>query len=53
VNVYGDASTVVDYGYGIVYVNGDIYAVAITGQSFVNRVVDYFVDQMMKSQFAR
>ncbi len=40
----GNAASIVDYGDGIVEMDGDFDLVGVSGQRFVDRVVDDFVD---------
>ncbi len=51
-HVHRNAAAIVDHGDGIVDVNRDVDFGAIPGQSFVHRVIDYFVDEMMQARFA-
>ena len=37
---------------GVVDVNDDVDFFGVTGESFVDGVVDYFVDEMMQSHLA-
>src|SRR6185437_2451899 len=39
---------IVDDGYAVIVVDLDEDAVAITGQSFIDRVIDDFINQMMQ-----
>ena len=48
-----NAAAVVDYGDGVVDVDRDVYAISIASQSFVNRIVDNFVDEMMQPHLSR
>jgi hypothetical protein len=43
-----DAATVVDHGDRVVDMDGDVDLVAEAGQRFVDRVIDDFVDQVVK-----
>ncbi len=45
-----DPAAVVDNGDGVVGIDGDSDLGAVAGQSFVDRVVDDFFDQMMKAR---
>ncbi len=51
--VDGNAAAVVDYRDRVINVYVHFHRVAVPGQSFVNRIVDYFIDQMMQSYLAR
>ncbi len=48
-HVDGDASAVVDHGYGVVFVYGYLDMGAETGQGLVDGVVDNFVNQVVQS----
>jgi len=48
-HVHGNAAAVVDYSNGVIDVDVDFNRVAISGQGFVDRIVDDFIDQMMQS----
>ncbi len=50
-NVDGDAAAVVDHGNGVVDVNRDRDCVAVSGQRFINRVIDDFIHQVMQARF--
>src|SRR5262245_21358798 len=52
VHVHRDAAAVVFYGDRVVAVQSDVDARAKSCQRFVDRVVDHFVDQVMKSALA-
>src|SRR5438132_13172578 len=47
-----NAAAVVDYRDGIVDVDADLNFVRVAGESFVDRIVNNFVDQVMESEFA-
>jgi hypothetical protein len=53
VDVDGDAAAVVDDGDRVVDVNRHVDAVAIAGERFVDRVVDDFINEVVKSHVAR
>ena len=44
-----NAAPIVDNSYQIVFVNQDLDPVTISAQSFINRVVDNFSDQVMQT----
>src|SRR6185503_13582751 len=48
-NVDRDSAAVVCHGDGIVGVNYDFDLLGVTGERFIDRVVDYLVDQVMQS----
>ena len=50
--VHGNAAAVVDDRDGVVEVNRDFDLVGVTGESFVHRIVDDFIDQMVQSHLA-
>ncbi len=47
-----NAASVVDHGDGIVKVNGDFDLVGVSGERFVNGVVNDFVNEMMQTHFS-
>ena len=49
VHVYGDAATVVDYGYRIVLIDGDAYVGCISGEGFVDGVVYDLIDKVVQT----
>src|SRR5258707_1500292 len=51
--IHGDAASVVHDGNGVIDVNRDVDAIAVASQSLVNRVVDDFVHDMLKSHLSR
>ena len=51
--VDGNAAAVVDDSDGVVDVDGDVDLVGVSGERFVDRVVDDFVDQMVQVPFRR
>jgi hypothetical protein len=48
-DVHRDSTSVIRHGDGIVRVNDHGHRIAVTGQRFVNRVVDDLVDQVMQT----
>src|ERR1700674_893629 len=50
--VDGNAASVVDYGDGVIEVDGHFDLVGVAGEGLVNRVVDDFVHQVMQPKFA-
>ncbi len=52
VHIHRNAAAVVDHRHRIVFVNGDVDFGGITGQRFVDGVIDDFVDQVMQPGFA-
>ena len=52
VHVDGNAAAIVDDGYGIIFVDGDVDFVAEPGQRFVDGIVDDFPDEMMQAEIA-
>jgi len=53
VKVHGDAAAIIDYGDGVIVVNGDADFGCIACQGFVHRIVHYLVDQVMEPHLAR
>ena len=49
VDTYGDSSSVILDGHGIILVDGNLYLCTVTCKSFVNGIVDYLIDKMMKT----
>jgi len=47
-----NAASVVDHGDGIVKVNGDFDLVGVSGERFVNGVVNDFVNEVMQTHFS-
>src|SRR5438270_5507252 len=55
VNVHGidgDAAAVINHGDGIIDVDGDFDFVGVSGEGFVDGVVDYFVYEVVQAQVA-
>ena len=52
VQVNGNPSTVVAYSYRSVFGDRDIYVVAVASQCLVDRVVDYFINEVVQSSWA-
>lgn len=52
VPVYRNTATVVLYGDGVVFIDGDFDVVAIAGHGFVDGVVHHFVHQMVQTVLA-
>ena len=50
-HINGDTTTVVDDSDGVVHVDGNVDFLGITGKGFVNGVVYYFVNKMVKTHF--
>ena len=51
-HVDGNAAAIVDDGDGVVDVNDDIDFLGVAGESFVDGIVDDFVDEMMQTHLA-
>ena len=49
VHVDGNTPAVIGYGYGVVFVDENVDAVTVAGQCFIDRVIDYFIYQMMQT----
>ena len=52
VQIDGNTAAIIDYGDGIVVVNGDVDFVAIAGQGFIHGIVHNFINQVVQSHFA-
>src|SRR5258708_17941350 len=50
--VQGNAGAVVNNCYGVVDVNGDFDLRGETGQRFVHRIVDHFIDEVVQAEIA-
>jgi hypothetical protein len=51
-NIDGYTAAVIDHSDAVVDMNGDFDAVAMTGQRFIDGIVDNFVNQMVQTPFA-
>ena len=49
VHINGNPSTVVAYPYRSLFGDRDIYVVAVAGKSLIDRIVDYFIDQVVQA----
>src|SRR5262249_39707506 len=47
-----DAAAVIDNSDGVIEMNRDVDFVSVSGESFVDRIVDDFIDEVMKAEFA-
>ena len=50
--INGNAAAVVNYGDGIINVDGDINVFCVAGERLINRVVHNFIDQVMQAHVA-
>ena len=46
-DINGDAATVINHGDAVVDVNSNFDVIAMSGERFVDGVIDNFIDQMM------
>ena len=53
VHINGNPSTVVAHPYRSLFGDRDIYVVAVASKGLVDRVVDYFIDQVVQTPGAR
>ena len=50
--VDGNTAPVVDYGDGVVEVDGDFNLIGVAGQRFIDRVIYDFIDEVVQAEFA-
>jgi len=48
VDINRNTASIIPHGHAFVFVNGDSDPIAFPGQGFINRVVNYLVDQVMQ-----
>ena len=48
-NIYRNTTTIIYYSYTIILMNSNFDIIAISSQGFIDRVIHYFIYQMMKT----